>query len=59
MHTPQPIPNRIILLQSHPARCHKQVENEIHGKQNYDQIEDLHERIVTMVMDTLSLRLTM
>jgi hypothetical protein len=59
MHTPQPIPNGIILFQSHPARGDKEVENEIHGQQNYHQIEDLNEMINTIVMETLSLRLTM
>lgn len=59
MHALQAIPHAISLLHSHPARRHEQVEDEIHHEQQYDQIEDLHEGVGTMVMERLSLRLTM
>lgn len=59
MHALQPIPHAVSLLHGHPARGHEQVEDEVHDEQEYDQVEDLHEGVGTMVMERLSLRLTM
>jgi hypothetical protein len=59
MQSPQPIPNTVILLKGHPAGRDEKVEDEVHDEQQYDQVEDLPRGGGTMVMERLSLRLTM
>jgi len=55
----QSIPYRIILFERHPAGGDKKVEDEVHDKQDHNKVEDLNCVFSTIVMERLSLRLTM
>ena len=59
MYSVQPIPNSVIILGGHPARCDEEVEDEVHGEQQNNEVEDLAMGVGTMVTERLSLRLTM
>lgn len=42
MHAVQSIPHAVILLQGHPAGSHEEIENEVHEKQQHNNVEDLN-----------------
>lgn len=59
MHSLKSIPHAVVLLEGHPAGGDEEIEDEIHGEEEDDDVEDLSGVRVTMVMERLSLRLTM
>lgn len=59
MCSSQSIPYSIVLFEGHPAGCYKKVEDEVHNEQDDNEVEDLHILLNTIVIERLSLRLTM
>jgi hypothetical protein len=53
------VPDEVGLGGGHPAAGHEEVEDEVHGEEEDDDVEDLGGARGTMVRERESLRLTM
>jgi hypothetical protein len=58
MHTVKFVPYNVVLLIGHPSGRHEQKEKSVQNTKPNNQIEKLHQNIITIVSETWSFLLT-